>query len=138
MYSMNSALQREINRQRALDYCMYMMLSSYFKGSICKSTFLEKRLYLYYKEQKPDTQVELEEKCIQLIEQEILPQIPKACWKERVQIKLTQRGLREGVMLFVYGKGFWMQVAIKDIPGRKHSPKLSLHYHLGEGNIFAG
>lgn len=138
MYSMNSALQREINRQRALDYSMYMMLSSYFKGSICKSTFLEKRLYLYYKEQKPDTQVELEEKCIRLIEQEILPQIPKACLDDKVQIKLTQGEPREAVMISVYGCGYRLQVTVKDVPGKKHSPKLFMHYRLGGGNNLAG
>lgn len=137
MYTTNSALQREINKQRALDYCMYMMLSSYFNGSICKSTFLEKRLYLYYKEQKPDKQVEMEKQCIQLIEQELLPRIPGACTESRVQIKLTQQGEREPVLLTLWGKGYWLQVAVAQPRPGTRRPKLFLHYHLRNGKYLA-
>lgn len=137
MYTTNSALQREVNRQRALDYCMYMMLASYFNGSICKSSFLEKRLYLYYKEQKPDNQVEMEKQCIQLIEQEILPQIPQACVDSTVRIKLTQKGDREPVLLTLYGKGYWMQVSVAHAPSGRQKPRLFLHYHPASGKYLS-
>lgn len=76
MITTNTTLQKQIDKQRAFDYCMYMMLTSYFARSVCRSKWMERKLYLHYREQKANDQIIMEEQCINLIEREILPKIP--------------------------------------------------------------
>lgn len=87
----NTTLQKKINKQRAFDYCMYMMLTSYFGKCECKSKYLEKKLYLYYQEQKQDEQIAMEQQCINLIEKEILPKVPLKYQVRRVDAHIRQR-----------------------------------------------
>lgn len=90
MIKTNNALQKQISRQRAFDYCMYMMLTSYFGKSVCKSEYLEKKLFLNYQEQKVNDQIAMEEQCIRLIEKEILPKVPEKYVSESVDAHLQQ------------------------------------------------
>ena len=90
MISTDTTLQKKRNRQKAFDYCMYMMLTSYFKQSVCKSRYIEKQLFLYYQEEKSYNQIAMEEQCVKLIEEEILPKIPHKYQNARVDTHLQQ------------------------------------------------
>ena len=69
--------ERKNEKQKAFDYCVYMMLSSYYKKARCLSDVLETNLYLHYKELNDNQAVELEKEAINLIEKLILPNIPE-------------------------------------------------------------
>ena len=69
--------ERKNEKQKAFDYCVYMMLSSYYKKARCLSEVLETSLFLHYKELNDNQAVELEKEAIKLIEKLILPNIPE-------------------------------------------------------------
>lgn len=60
-------------KQMQLDYCIYMMATSYFKKATLRNTSLDKILYLQYQDMKTSKQVELEEKVIYILENHIIP-----------------------------------------------------------------
>ena len=69
--------ERRNEKQKAFDYCVYMMLSSYYKKTRCLSDVLQTNLFLHYKELNDNQAVELEKEAINLIEKLILPNIPE-------------------------------------------------------------
>ena len=69
--------KNEKTKQKAFDYCVYMMFSSYYKKSKCISEVLETNLYLHYKDMNDNQAVELEKEAINLVENLILPNIPE-------------------------------------------------------------
>jgi hypothetical protein len=77
------------DNQRAWDYIMYMMLGSYFKKTNCLTTFWEQKLSLNYSAMKKQDQYAAEDKCIKVIEEEILPQLPEEFLESTVDIKLV-------------------------------------------------
>lgn len=117
----NTTLQKKINKQRAFDYCMYMMLTSYFQKSICKSKYMEKKLYLYYQEQKQNDQIAMEEECIRLIEQQILPKVPQKYRMREVDTHIRRRGNHPGMELLIHTGDYILQVAVDY---NKNSPEL--------------
>lgn len=78
------------NNQLAFEYALYMITSSYFKKTSCITSLLEKKLFLYYNEQKSNTQYHMEDLCIRHIEQELLHNIPKSLWNETVKVRLIK------------------------------------------------
>lgn len=42
--------EKRIEKQKAFDYCVYMMFSSYYKKAKCLTPILEEKLFLYYKD----------------------------------------------------------------------------------------
>ena len=88
---MNQIKQTKQNKQKAFDYCMYMMLSSYFAKATCTTRIHESQLYLYYQEEKTDDQVKMEQQCIRLAEEDILSRIPGWMLREEVKICLVGR-----------------------------------------------
>ncbi len=76
--------------QRVFEYCMYMMLGSYFKSTHCKSNHLETQLLLYYKEYGLKKVYGLEERVLRLIEREVLPVVPKEYLSCDAKIKLIR------------------------------------------------
>ena len=76
------------SKQKTFDYCMYMMLSSYFARATCTTRIHESQLYLYYQEEKAEEQIRMEQQCIRLAESEILPKIPAGMLRKSVRIHL--------------------------------------------------
>lgn len=77
-----------IGKQHSFDYCMYMMLASYFGKSVCVSKIQEEKLFLYYRELKPQEQIDMEQQCIKLIEKELLKKLPEKVWGFQVEVHL--------------------------------------------------
>lgn len=69
--------ERMMDKQKAFDYCVYMMLSSYYKKAICLSDILETKLFLHYKELNDKMAESMECEAINVIEKSILPNIPE-------------------------------------------------------------
>ena len=42
--------EKMMDKQKAFDYCVYMMLSSYYKKTVCLSDVMETNLFLRYRE----------------------------------------------------------------------------------------
>lgn len=59
------------SKQQQTTYVLYMMISSYFHKSICKTKILETMLHLYYQELCPSRQEKLEAKVIADTEKEL-------------------------------------------------------------------
>ena len=70
--------ERIIDKQKAFDYCVYMMLSSYYKKAECLSDIMETNLLLRYRELKDSVAEEMEREAINVIERFVLPNIPEA------------------------------------------------------------
>ena len=78
--------EKMIDKQKAFDYCVYMMLSSYYKKTVCLSDVMETNLFLRYRELRDNMAVELESEAIKVIEKEILPKIPEAIEEKEAQV----------------------------------------------------
>ena len=77
-----------VKTQKAMDYIIYMMVGSYFTGTVCRSHMTEKRLFLFYKDISINTQYNLEEKCISYVENKLIQELPADIWKERVTVSM--------------------------------------------------
>lgn len=84
----NAMNKNKESKQKTFDYCMYMMLSSYFARATCTTRIHESQLYLYYQEEKAEEQIRMEQQCIRLAESEILPKIPAGMLRKSVRIHL--------------------------------------------------
>ena len=107
----NAEKAREM--QRVFEYCMYMMVSSYFKSVRCKSYHLETQLLLYYKEYGMKRAYGLEDRVLRLIERQVLPVIPKEYLDCDAEVKLIRNEEQDVTVmvlmvrdakLLVYGK----------------------------------
>lgn len=65
------------NKQMALEYVVYMIMTSYFKKSECDNSLFENKLFLNYKEQKEKEQIRMEDVAIKYMEEQVLPKLPK-------------------------------------------------------------
>ena len=78
------------NNQKAFEYAVYMIASSYFKTCKCKSKILEKNLFLQYQEQKINSQYEMEEICICFME-ELSQKLPKDFFEQDMEVHFIRR-----------------------------------------------
>ena len=78
----------KLTKQRAFDYSMYMMLSSYFDNTVCISDLQRKKLCLAYQELKEEDKDAFDEQSIQIIEKDLLPNLPASFTKQKMQFAL--------------------------------------------------
>ena len=90
-YAMNKT-----EKQRAFDYSMYVMLSSYFNKTVCSTNMQQQKLCLAYQELKDTEKQQFDEKSIQLIEKELLPNLPKWFFDQQMRILLLGNEEEEG------------------------------------------
>lgn len=81
----------QTEKQRAFDYSMYVMLSSYFDKTVCTTKLQEKKLCLAYQELKEDAKQDYDEKSIKVIEDELLPKLPKKFMQQQMELALLGR-----------------------------------------------
>ena len=67
--------EKTIEKQKAFDYCVYMMLTGAYRKTVCMSPVLETKLYLYYRELSDNTAVSMEKDALKTLEKEIFPVI---------------------------------------------------------------
>lgn len=84
------AVTTKTNHQNAFDYCMYMMLTSCFPKVSIQTPLHEKKLYLYYKEEKEADQVQMEEQCLRYI-QKLENKLPAELWQQNMAVHLVGR-----------------------------------------------
>lgn len=72
-----------------LPYIIYMIMGSYFKKAVCKSTLKEKQLRVVYCETKRDSQVKFEERCINYIDTKIVGVIPDEVFNDMVDVQFV-------------------------------------------------
>jgi len=78
----------QTERQRAFDYSMYVMLSSYFDKTVCTTRMQEKKLCIAYQELKEDAKQDYDEASIKIIEEELLPKLPKCFVNQQMDLAL--------------------------------------------------
>ena len=78
----------QTEKQRAFDYSMYIMLISYFDKTFCTTHLQEKKLCLAYQELKEEHKQIYDEKSIRLIEEELLPKLPKRFLEQQMELAL--------------------------------------------------
>ena len=78
----------KMEKQRAFDYSMYVMLSSYFNKTSCTTNMQKQKLYLAYQELKEAEKQKLDEKSIKLIEKELLPNLPEWFFNQQMEVSL--------------------------------------------------
>ncbi len=82
-------------KQFTLEYAFYMIISSYFKEVVVKTTFTEAQLSLYYKELPKDKQITLEERWISKLEQETLKELPEDIETQKAELYIFTSKDRE-------------------------------------------
>lgn len=78
-----------ITKQRAFDYSMYVMLTSYFDNAVCTSDLQRKKLSLAYQELKDEDKDLFDAQSISAIEKELLPNLPADFTKQKMQLTLV-------------------------------------------------
>ncbi len=81
---------KQISKQKAFDYCMYMIFSSYFKETTLKSPIQEKNLLLHYKDLRPQDQFAMEDQCIRYMDK-VQEKIPSKVWEQPMEVHLLGR-----------------------------------------------
>lgn len=71
----------------AIAYAIYMIMGSYFKKAVCKSIIKEGQLRVAYSETKRDTQIKMEERCINYIDSRVLGVVPDEIFDDMVEVK---------------------------------------------------
>lgn len=87
-----------VDNQSAFEYVLYMMLGSYFKKAVCSNKLFERKLHMQYLQQKEKQQVLMEEICIRLVENELMPQLPEEFWEQKMKVRFVPTsvtGMRE-------------------------------------------
>lgn len=102
--------EKRAARQKAFDYCMYMMLSSYFTSARCYSKQIESQLFLYYKDLRDREECEMETQCIKLIESQIVPNIPQRYFTRRAMIKFYRRNFYSATEIIVHTPNYYLLV----------------------------
>lgn len=101
------------DNQRAWDYVMYMMLTSYFDETNCLTQFWEKKLSLNYRAMKKQDQYAAEDKCIKVIEDEILPKLPEEFVNSAVDVKLMIDEKLDVTVMIVSNDKYELMVSYK-------------------------
>lgn len=73
------------NSNDEIAYVVYMIMGSYFKKTVCKSTMKEKQLKVVYCETKRDTQIKMEERCINYIDARLVGVVPEEIFEDMVE-----------------------------------------------------
>ncbi|MBR1568477.1 MAG: hypothetical protein IJ648_05885 [Lachnospiraceae bacterium] len=85
----------------ALTYAMYMMLTSYYDHAECKTPLYEKKLYLRYMGQKVKDQYQLEDYCLQYLQNTLLAKYPKKYWNRKVEVRITPNADGKGDTILI-------------------------------------
>lgn len=73
--------------QRAFEYALYMIASSWFDRSVCLSKMTEANMLLQYREQRLNTQYRMEEICIRYMEG-LENKLPVDFFRQKMEVRL--------------------------------------------------
>ena len=79
----------KLTKQRAFDYSMYVMLTSYFENAVCISDLQRKKLSLAYQELKDEEKDSFDTQSISVIEKELLPNLPLDFTRQKMKLSLV-------------------------------------------------
>lgn len=98
------------NSNDAIAYAIYMIVGSYFKKAVCLSPLKERQLKVVYCETKKDTQVKIEERCINYVDSRIVGVIPDDIFDDMVEVHFVPNKKEE--RLDVLFEGFNWKMAV--------------------------
>lgn len=102
--------EKKQETQRVFDYCLYMMLTSYFKASRCRSRQMEKKLFLDYKEYNLNKVYAMEEAAIKFVEEQVMPIFPKEALNQSVEVRMIPDKEQAVTKLVLRTADGWYQV----------------------------
>lgn len=117
----NKNTQEDI--QMALTYAMYMMLTSYFEHAECKTPLYEKKLYLRYMGQKVKDQYQLEDYCLQYLQNTLLARYPKKFWNRKVVVGITPNADGKGDTILIADPHMELKMTVEYQPRVKAEDK---------------
>lgn len=79
-----------ISNQRTLEYALYVIASSYFNKTSCKTKLTESSMLIQYKEQKLDKQYQMEELCEEYME-ELANKFPHRIFEQNMTVHLRRK-----------------------------------------------
>ena len=101
------------NEQYAADFAMYMMASSYFnKAKLVSGKLFERKLAMQFRERRLERQYELEEMCIQFVEEILMNKLPGDIWDNEINVKLFKEPGKTENIVFT-GQGFGLVFKIQ-------------------------
>lgn len=119
------------NKQQQTTYVLYMIISSYFHKSICRTKVLETSLHLHYREMAGGRQEALEEKVIADTERELKKMLSVL---EEMNCEVSIRR-EDGNYYLKFDTGFESVTAVVDGKGKY---RIQLHDRTVGGNtVFA-
>ncbi len=106
------------NDQAAFEYVLYMIAASYFDKATCVTGLTERNLLLHYKEQKANTQFDMENYCIKFMDL-FEKRLGKQFFARRVNVRLIRE--KEGRPISVIFSGDDMELKLSATYRKNHS-----------------
>ncbi len=98
------------NSNDAIAYAIYMIVGSYFKKTVCLSTIKERQLKVVYCETKRDTQIKMEERCINYVDTRIVGVIPDEVFGDMIEVKFVPNTKENRLEVVFYGFDWKLRV----------------------------
>lgn len=103
--------------QKALDYALYMISTSYFKKAVCKSKIVEGQLKMAHGENKRDTNFSNEEQIDNYFANQLEKQLPAEIFGDIVEVRLIKSDNKPTVVE-ITGFDWQMELTAKSQRGR--------------------
>lgn len=97
------------NNQTAFEYAIYEIVSSYYDEVKCSSPYLEKNMYIQFKEQKNEKQEDMEQIVIGFMNKR-LRSLPRDMFKENTTIRFKRRDNGLITIYFVTGGKYVLEL----------------------------
>lgn len=98
------------NSNDAIAYAIYMIVGSYFKKEVCLSTIKERQLKVVYCETKRDTQIKMEERCINYVDTRLVGVVPDDIFEDMVEVKFVPNQKENRLEVVFYGFDWKLRV----------------------------
>ena len=98
------------NSNDAIAYAIYMIVGSYFKKAVCLSTIKERQLKVVYCETKRETQIKMEERCINYVDTRLVGVVPDDIFEDMVEVKFVPNQKENRLEVVFYGFDWKLRV----------------------------
>lgn len=110
----------KLNDQAAMDYALYMMMSSFFKKVESLSPIFEEQLLLRYRTQSAKSQEVMENMCVGAVDHYLPLVLPEYIQNFQVQVSF-RRGNADGVTTFIFDGGIFTLELFAKINGARRT-----------------
>ena len=104
-------MRKNRNDQKAFEYALYMIASSYFDKAVCTTQLTERNLLLHYKEENTRKQFEMEDFCIRFMNK-LERRLGTGFFENNVFVKLVRKNENSPVLIVFSNEGMSLKLSV--------------------------